>query len=128
MGLRRKHKLAGVHPDLIRVVEEASKYCDIVVLEGVRDITRQKELVEQGRSKTMNSMHLIQDDGFAHAVDIFADPIEWESWKRNYLFAGYIKGIACSIGVKIRCGADWDGDFHVKDQTFHDLPHFEIKL
>ena len=53
-------------------------------------------------------------------------PIEWENWQKNYLFAGFIKGLACSMGIKIRMGADWDGDFDTKDQKFHDLPHFEL--
>jgi hypothetical protein len=30
------------------------------------------------------------------------------------------------MGIESRMGADWDGDFDTKDQTFHDLPHFEL--
>jgi len=44
------------------------------------------------------------------------------------LFAGFIKGVAASMGIKLRIGADWDGDFDTNDQNFHDIVHFEIKL
>ena len=34
---------------------------------------------------------------------------------------GYIEAIAATKGTKIRVGLDWDGDFDMLDQTFHDL-------
>ena len=30
------------------------------------------------------------------------------------------------MNIKIRWGGDWDSDNIMKDQTFNDLPHFEI--
>lgn len=33
---------------------------------------------------------------------------------------------ASTTGVKIRWGGDWDGDWIHTDQSFHDLPHFEL--
>ena len=53
-------------------------------------------------------------------------PIDWNNKERFYLFAGFVKGIAAEMGIKLRLGADWDGDFTTRDQTFHDLPHFEL--
>ena len=50
-----------------------------------------------------------------------------------YFFGGVVLGIAKmlkaegKIDSSIRWGGDWDGDTHIKDQTFIDLPHFEIK-
>ena len=44
------------------------------------------------------------------------------------MFAGYVKGVAASLGIEIRIGADWNGNFTAKDQSFHDLPHFEISF
>ena len=123
-----KAKLATIHPDLQKVLNEAIKYVDFTVLEGVRSLETQKEYVRTGRSKTLNSKHLKQNDGYSHAVDIIAYPIDWDNWQRNYLFAGFIKGIAASLGVNLRIGADWDGDFNPKNQSFHDLPHIELVL
>lgn len=125
-GSKSKERLATCHPDIQKVLNEAIKYVDFTIIEGIRTKETQEEYVRTGKSKTMNSKHLDQGDGYSRAVDIIAYPIQWDNWKRNYLFAGYIKGFAQSMGVKLRCGADWDGDFDPTDQSFHDLPHFEL--
>ena len=108
-------------------MNEVIKHVDCSVIQGIRTKEQQEELVRTGKSKTMNSKHLDQGDGYSHAVDIMAYPIQWDNWNRNYLFAGFVKGVAASMGVKLRIGADWDGDFDTSDQSFHDAPHFEIK-
>lgn len=128
MGLRRKHKLAGVHPDLIKVVEKASEKFDLVVLEGLRDKTRQEELVEQGKSKTMNSKHLIQDDGFGHAVDLAPDPIDWSDREAFVAMGFFIQGIAYEMGIDIRLGTDWDSDLNIREHSFFDGPHMELRV
>lgn len=119
-------KLNTCHPDIIKIMKEAIKHVDFTVLEGARSKERQAELVRQGKSKTMKSKHIPGDDGLSHAIDIIAYPIDWKDKERQLLFAGYIKGIANALGIKIRMGADWDGDFYTKDQTFNDLVHFEL--
>ena len=121
-------KLKTCHPDLQKIFKEAIKYVDITIIEGERSKERQEELVRTGKSKTLNSKHIKQNDGYSHAIDAVAYPIEWENWQKNYMFAGFIKGLATSMGIKIRMGADWNGNFDTKDQTFHDLPHFELIL
>lgn len=123
---KSQEKLATCHPDLQRLFNEAIKHVDITIIEGVRTKERQEELVHAGMSKTLNSKHLPQKDGYSYAVDAIPCPIEWENWQRNYLFAGFIKGLAAAMKIKLRIGADWDGDFTTKDQTFHDTPHFEL--
>lgn len=123
---KSKEKLNTCHPDIQKVMKEVIKYVDITIIEGVRSKETQEEYVRTGKSKTLNSKHIKQSDGYSHAIDVIAYPVEWNNWERNYMVAGFIKGIAASMGVKLRMGADWDGDFTTKDQTFHDLPHFEI--
>ena len=126
-GKSSSDRLATCHPDIQKVFNEVIKHTDCTIVEGVRSKERQEELVKTGKSKTMNSKHLKQPDGYSHAIDAMQYPIEWENWERNYMFAGFVKGIAASMGIELRLGADWDGDFTTKDQTFHDLPHFELK-
>ena len=46
--------------------------------------------------------------------------------ERFYLVAGYIRGVASELSIPIRQGVDWDGDFQIRDQTFHDLGHTEL--
>lgn len=119
-------RLETCHPDIQKVFKEAIKYLDLTIIEGVRTKETQEEYVRTGRSKTMNSKHLKQADGYSHAVDVMLHKIEWDNWNRNYMVVGFIRGIAAMQGVELRCGADWDGDWTTKDQSFHDLPHFEL--
>ena len=122
MTLRGRDKLAGVNADLVRLVERAALLMPLVVLEGVRSKERQATLVADGKSQTMNSRHLTGD-----AIDLAPDPIDWKDTKRFYVMYGYLRGLAESMDLAIRCGADWDGDFTYSDQTFHDLPHIEVR-
>lgn len=73
----------------------------------------------------------------SRAVDVVPYPIEWpnlamplhsyaRAMGRFYMFVGFVRATALDLGIPIRCGADWDGDFNIKDQNFHDLPHFEL--
>ncbi len=67
LSKRSLSKLVGVHPVLAFAVMEAIKdtKVDFGVTEGIRTIQRQRELVELGYSKTMNSYHL-----YGLAVDL----------------------------------------------------------
>ena len=110
---------------------EVVKHFDCKVTEGYRTVERQKDLVASGASKTMNSRHL---DG--NAVDVYPYPIRipdpnsksfGKDLARFYYFGGFVKGMATAMGISIRWGGDWDGDTEVNDQSFDDLPHFELK-
>jgi len=105
---------------LQRILCEAIKYYDFIILEGIRTIERQKELVEQGKSQTMNSYHLpISKNPWSRAVDIAPYPIDWEDTNRFCELAGYIKRIAKEKGFKITWGGDW--------KTLKDMPHFQVE-
>ena len=69
---KSKEKLKGVHPDLVKVLELAITYTeqDFSITEGVRTKEQQAIYVRTGKSKSMNSKHLIQSDGYGHAVDV----------------------------------------------------------
>ena len=72
LGTRSRQRLSGVHPDLVAVVKRAIHITeqDFTVIEGIRNIKRQRELFKAGKSTTMNSRHLT-----GHAVDIAPWPI-----------------------------------------------------
>lgn len=125
---RSKDKLEGVHPDLLKVLNEAIKHVDFTVLEGLRDLERQGELVRQGKSKTMNSKHLKHPDGYGHAVDIAPYPIDWDNKERFVYLGGYIRAVGHSMGIEVTWGGDWDSDFNTKDHSFFDGPHFQLKV
>lgn len=119
-------KLETAHPDLQRIYHELVKIMDITILEGVRSVETQEEYVRTGKSKTMNSKHLKQSDGFAHAIDAVPYPIDWNDKDRFIYMQGMIRGIAHQMGIKVRSGIDWDSDGEIKDHSFFDGPHVEL--
>ncbi len=60
------------------------------------------------------------------AADVAPWPLDWKDKERFYHFAGRVSGIAQMLGIAIRWGGDWNGNNDLKDQTFYDLPHFEL--
>ena len=120
-GKRSQEKMKGVNAQLQNVFNEVVKNFDCTIIEGLRSQERQDELVAQGKSKTKFSKHI---EG--KAMDVAPYPIDWEDRDRFHYFGGYVKGVASQMGVKIRWGGDWDGDFETKDNNFDDLVHFEL--
>ena len=114
LGSRSLQNLSGVHPDLVAVVKLAiSKTTqDFTVLEGIRNINRQRELVKTGKSTTMNSRHLT-----GHAVDLAPWPISWD-WEYFYPIADAMKAAAEELDVNLEWGGDW--------KSFPDGPHFQL--
>lgn len=110
-------RLAGVNPDLVRVVKRAIEITtvDFAVLEGVRSKSRQEQLVKAGASQTMNSRHIT-----GHAVDLGAyvsGSVRWD-WPLYHKIADAVKQAAAELGVPIEWGGDW--------RTFKDGPHFQL--
>lgn len=127
---RSQDRLNTCDPRLVEVFEEVIKHWDCTILQGVRPKEEQDEYFRTGRSKVQwpNSKHNVLNPGDkSRAVDVAPYPIDWNDTRRFDYFAGFVKGIATSKGITLRWGGDWDGDNEQKDQTFNDLPHFEIK-
>ena len=114
LGTRSLQNLSGVHPDLVAVVKLAIEITeqDFSVIEGIRNINRQRELVKAGKSTTMNSRHLT-----GHAVDIAPWPISWE-WEEFYPIADAMKQAAEELEIDLEWGGDW--------KSFPDAPHFQL--
>lgn len=113
----------GVHPDLLAVCDKALSYgeIDITVLPdgGVRTPERQMELVKKGASKTLNSYHLIQSDGYGHAIDLAPYPVEWANIQRFKELGALMKRAAKELGIAI----EWGGEY----KTWKDYPHYNLK-
>ena len=125
-------RLKKLHPVLVLMLRkglEKSKI-DFGVSETHRSLEKQKKLMSEGKTKTMNSKHLQFP---SHAVDIFV--ANGYTFDFNHLC--YLAGIfevtfleACeelNIEAKLRWGGNWDGDgVLIKDQKFQDIVHFEV--
>lgn len=117
LGGQSEMLLRGVHPDLVKVVRRAIQITkvDFKVLEGVRSIARQRELVKKGASKTMKSRHI---HGFAVDIAPFVDgQVRWD-WPLYFVLASTIKQAAKDVGVTVEWGGDW--------KTFKDGPHWQL--
>ena len=125
-GSRSRKQMENIHPDLKKVLNEVIKHVDCSVLEGHRSGERQNKLFEEGRTnvKYPNGRHNANP---SRAVDVVPYPIDWDDRERFHLFAGFVLGIAKSMGINLRWGGDWNQNFEVDDNQFDDFPHFEIK-
>lgn len=126
---RSLNNLAGVHPKLVSLVKDCltTGIMDFSVIDGLRTIDEQRKLVAKGVSKTMNSKHLPQKDGYSHAVDLAPYPLDWSDWLGFGRLAGIMQTLAPKHGFVLRWGCDWDSDGQTTDHKFLDAPHFEIK-
>ena len=117
LGPRSIARLQDVHPDLVRVVHRAAAMSslDFTVLEGLRTLARQKQLLAQGATRTLNSRHLT-----GHAVDLapmIGGIVSWD-WPLYHRLAKIVKAAAAQENVPIVWGGDW--------RTFKDGPHWEL--
>lgn len=114
---RCRRRLAGVHADLVRVVERAARdgVVQFIVTEGLRTEARQRELLAAGASRTMRSRHLS-----GHAVDLavtVGGEVRWD-WPLYAKLGAAVKMAAAAEGVAIEWGGDWP--------KFRDGPHFQL--
>lgn len=107
----------GVKDPLVNVVKRAIQISEIdfKVLEGVRTLERQKELLARKASQTLKSKHLTGD-----AVDLGAiknGTITWD--KESYIILSKaMKQASTELNIPIR----WGGEF----KSFFDGVHFEL--
>ena len=117
-------KLNTCDARIVKVFQTVVKHFDCTVLEGHRTRLRQEQLLNEGKTKTLHSKHLQNP---SKAIDIAPYPIDWGDRERFTLFAGFVLGVASQLGIKLRWGGDWNMDTEVKDNSFDDLVHFEIR-
>ena len=105
LSARCELRLAGVHPDLVRVVRRAAAGGAIFrVEEGVRTHERQRQLVAAGKSQTLNSRHLT-----GHAVDVLPLVSEQPTfdWKYYFPLADAFRAASIAEGVPVVWGGAW---------------------
>ena len=143
-GNRSKTIISTLHPDLQLICQEVIKIFDFSAYEGLRTDEKQLEYFLADKSKLdprnpnhrKKAKHLTQRDGYSHALDCAPYPIDfsnnYKKRERFYYMAGIFKSVSNNlfnegkISHLVRWGGDWDKDNHFDDQSFDDLPHFEI--
>ena len=110
LSQRSLDRLEGVDERLVAVVKQAitTTKIDFGVIQGMRTLEMQKELVAKGASQTMKSKHLV-----GHAVDLMAYVGGKGSWQLNVYddLADAMKEAGDTLGVRLRWGAAW----HIND-------------
>ena len=115
LGTNSRAELAGVHPDLVRVVEMAITVTeqDFTVFDGIRTAADQYALFQRGASQIDGyrriGKHQVQTDGYGHAVDLVpwigGKPV-WD-WDAIYLIADAMVIAARALDVPLRWGGCW---------------------
>mgnify|MGYP003670770275 FL=1 len=134
-GQQSVRNLYECEQPLIDLFVEVVKHYDCSIIEGIRSQEEQDKLYHAGKSKLKwpHGKHNVTDSQpMSLAVDVIPYPgvldgiSIWQDLNRFYHFIGFVRGVAAHMEIPIRCGADWDGDNNLRDQTFNDLPHIEL--
>ena len=128
-----KERLGTCHQDLQTIFYSVIKYFDCTIVCGYRDEAEQNRVYNNGFSKVRypGSKHNLKP---SMAVDAIPWPIEWDNLERMKYFAWYVMGVARmlkaygAIEHELVSGLDWDNDTILKDTTFKDHPHFQLKF
>lgn len=136
LGNRSLQSLQGIHPDLVRVMQEAIKETpiDFTITDGVRTTAQQKALYAKGRTAPggivtnadgvkKKSNHQVKTDGYCYAVDLYPyinGRVDYPDKGDNLrAIAAHILATAKCLGVNVV----WGGNF----KSILDRPHFELK-
>lgn len=122
-----EQRLQECHPDLQRVIRRAlaDGPLDFSVLCGHRGEAEQEKAVHDGKSKQHypSSKH---NSLPSKAVDVAPCPIDWNDRKRFVDLYRQIFAAAAKEGVKIRWGGDFNRDGNLSNDSFVDMPHYEL--
>ena len=120
------HRLSLAHLLLQRLFIEVVKQMPIVILDSQRGKAAQELAFRLGRTKA----HFGQS---AHnwspsvALDVCPLPVDWKNTKPFILLGQkIILPIAAAMRIPIRWGADWNMNSNLRDESFVDMPHYEL--
>ncbi len=121
-------------PRLQRIFDAVIKRVDFVILEGHRDEKAQNIAFEQGKSQKRwpNGKHNAYPSKAADIGPYIPGVvINWNDLVAFGRLMGYIQATADSMGIKLRFGLDWDGDWRTAgredpNEKLLDAPHVEI--
>lgn len=137
-GKQSLDRLATCHPDLQKVMNEAIKHMDFVVLAGYRTPNEQFELYKKGRTfqggkwvKTgttvtnLDGKTKLSNHNYSPSLAIDIAPykpdigIDWNDTDSFHKLSDIVLKVAKQLNIDIIWGGSW--------KSFPDLPHFEIR-
>jgi peptidoglycan L-alanyl-D-glutamate endopeptidase CwlK len=129
-------RLASCHIDIQVIWNELIKYIDCSVFCGHREEAEQNKAFFDDLSQLQwpdskhNSFPSMAIDSGPYFVEL--RNTDWEDAKAFAKFAGFAQLLAIQLYEQkkithvLRWGGDWDMDGRTTDQSFSDLPHFEL--
>lgn len=130
LGTKSAERLDTCHADLKRLILAVAELRDVVVAEGHRGQEAQDRAFEEGKSE--KKWPFGRHNNYpSDAVDVAPywreEGFRWEDFPAFAFLMGQISIIARQLGIKVKFGLDWDGDFRIKDDsTLIDGPHIEL--
>lgn len=121
---RSLRKLAGVHPDLVRlgtcVLDMGMSHC---VTCGRRTAAEQREMVRIGASHTLESRHLT-----GHAIDVAPRPVRWD-WPLFFNLARRFQIASAELQVPVVWGGVWDRQLADLDADLeHEVAEYDARM
>lgn len=124
-----------LHEDLRKICDHVIQFHDFKIDIGYRDEASQNKAFAEKRSKLKypESKH---NTNPSEAMDLlpfvngkfigWTDLGQWRYFGGIVVATAFMLNRSGDIGNLLRWGGDWSGDHDMSDQTFNDLPHFEI--
>jgi len=144
-GKRSLDNLKGIHPNLVKVLNETIKRSpvDFTITEGVRTTEEQQKLYSYGRTKInpdtkkmtkvtnadgikTKSNHQVKSDGYGHAVDLYpfflgkVQVHHKDTIKRLEDISKVFLEVGKELGIPVVWGGHWKNPY--------DPPHFQLKF
>lgn len=120
-GSRSLSNLAGVHPDLRRVLDAAIKRIDFTVIQGQRGRAAQEKAKAEGNS---NASFGQSPHNFAPALAVDVIPYPFAGWDDKGLVEDLrkIADVVVEEGKKLGIAITWGGNW----KSIKDYPHLEL--
>lgn len=127
---KEKQRLELINPNLQKVILKAAEKVSLFVVCGHRDQHDQDLAFAQGFSKVKfpNSKHnkSVYPGYRSDAVDLCPYPIDWNDDRKFIDIYQAMREASTELNIKVRFGADFNGDGNLTNDKFSDKPHYEL--
>lgn len=129
-----RNLLAGVHPDLARVLRTAEMLPQpFIIVQGLRTTDSEETACLSGNSQTMHSRHLESSDGLCRAVDVAAlinGQLSWAEGNEEAVFGRIARQVLAAAelrGTPLQWGGAAIGAWEPGVPShFRDWGHFQL--
>ena len=127
-GNTSQARLDTCHPILQQLFNIVVQHYDCTIVQGYRGKAEQDQYYAEGKSKLKfpDSKH---NKYPSKAIDVApyvkGKGVVWDREQCTH-FGGFVSGIATMMGIKLRWGGNWNSSNDLQQNSFDDLPHFEL--